>query len=77
MLEAGGRIGQNGSLQVRAEYNIDLATYGPHFLNHAVYRDEPDAPVVSGAEFLLWRFLTRVCFASMLVLLRQMHCVVL
>jgi hypothetical protein len=36
---------------VRAEYNIDLATYGPHFLNHAVYRDEPDAPVVYFTSF--------------------------
>jgi hypothetical protein len=36
---------------VRAEYNIDLATYGPHFLNHAVYRDEPDAPVVYFKSF--------------------------
>jgi len=30
----------------RAEYNVDVATYGPHFLQHAVYRDEPMAPVV-------------------------------
>merc|ERR1719324_224603 len=29
----------------RAEYNIDVATYGPHFLQHAVYRDEPMATV--------------------------------
>jgi hypothetical protein len=36
---------------VRAEYNIDLATYGPHFLNHAVYRDEPSAPVVYFTDF--------------------------
>jgi hypothetical protein len=36
---------------VRAEYNVDIATYGPHFLNHAVYRDEPDAPVVYFTTF--------------------------
>jgi hypothetical protein len=36
---------------VRAEYNVDIATYGPHFLDHAVYRDEPDAPVVYFTSF--------------------------
>jgi hypothetical protein len=36
---------------VRTEYNVDIATYGPHFLEHAVYRDEPDAPAVTFEHF--------------------------
>merc|ERR1719421_1331202 len=31
---------------VRTEYYIDIAKFGTHFHDHAVYRDEPAAPVV-------------------------------
>jgi hypothetical protein len=36
---------------VRAEYYVDVAKYGPHFHDHAVYRDEPAAPVVYFESF--------------------------